>query len=70
MEDVQSEIVKEASAMSCLNHPNLIQLFGVLVTSPMMLVSREISFSLLIKSNVRNIYSMNVNFPFVFFSLP
>lgn len=36
---VQNELIIEANAMSSLNHPNLIRLYGLVLSSPMMLVS-------------------------------
>ncbi|XP_066915607.1 ack-related non-receptor tyrosine kinase-like isoform X2 [Clytia hemisphaerica] len=47
--DIQNEVVKEASAMSCLNHPNLIRLFGVLISTPMMLVTELAPLGTLLK---------------------
>jgi len=60
VEDVQGEVVKEASAMSCLNHPNLIQLYGVLITSPIMLV--RINFTLMILINrIKSTFRSKIN---------
>lgn len=39
---MHSDLVMEANAMIALNHPNLIRLYGVILTSPMMLVSHWI----------------------------
>ena len=36
---LQNEFIKEANAMSNLDHPNLIRLYGIVLTTPMMLVS-------------------------------
>ena len=35
---LQGEFIKEANAMSKLDHPNLIRLYGIVLTAPMMLV--------------------------------
>ena len=36
---MQTEFIKEANAMSSLDHPNLVRLYGIVLTTPMMLVS-------------------------------
>ena len=35
------DFVKEVNAMHILDHPNLIRLYGVVLTSPLMMVSVE-----------------------------
>ena len=36
---MQMEFIKEANAMSLLDHPHIIRLYGVVLSAPMMLVS-------------------------------
>lgn len=46
---VQNELIIEANAMSSLNHPNLIRLYGLVLSSPMMLVTELAPLGTLIK---------------------
>ena len=43
---LQGEFIKEANAMSKLDHPNLIRLYGIVLTTPMMLVKRSFLLTL------------------------
>lgn len=38
-QQMQMEFIKEANAMSLLDHPHIIRLYGVVLSAPMMLVS-------------------------------
>lgn len=38
-QQMQMEFIKEANAMSLLDHPHIIRLYGVVLSVPMMLVS-------------------------------
>ena len=44
-QQMQMEFIKEANAMSLLDHPHIIRLYGIVLSVPMMLVSFE-SFAL------------------------
>lgn len=38
-QQMQMEFIKEANAMSLLDHPHIIRLYGIVLSVPMMLVS-------------------------------
>ena len=38
-QQMQMEFIKEANAMSLLDHPHIIRLYGIVLSAPMMLVS-------------------------------
>ena len=38
-QEVQSQFIKEANSMCSLDHPNIIRLYGIVLSEPLMLVS-------------------------------
>ena len=44
-QQMQMEFIKEANAMSLLDHPHIIRLYGVVLSVPMMLVSTQFTDS-------------------------
>ncbi len=39
-QEVQTQFIKEANSMCSLDHPNIIKLYGIVLSEPLMLVRR------------------------------
>lgn len=44
-QEVQSLFIKEANSMTSLNHKHIIQLYGIVLSQPLMLVSQWVWFT-------------------------